>query len=100
MVAGKSFTVTRSILADKVVEEMGLPNSLASKLVGDLVDVMVDNLARHESIKVSGFASFNVYLKRPRKGMNLSTGERVDIDSQYVVKFKTSNSLKQAVHPE
>ena len=90
-------TVTREDLSHRVVEEMGFSQVLAHKLVGDVIDEMRDCLGSLESLRLTSFASFNVYKRRPRKGMNLRTGQATEIGERYVIQFKSSESLRERV---
>ena len=58
---------------------------------------MGETLERGEKIKIPGFGVFNVRGKKARLGRNPNTGEKMEIASRRVVKFKPSGVLKKAL---
>jgi len=69
----------------------------SAKMVEHVFEIMKDNLARGEKIKVSGFGSFAVREKKARKGRNPQTGEEILISARKVLTFKASQILKKVL---
>lgn len=90
-------TLTRADLADRVYEEVGLSRNESAELVEQVIDEVIETLARGEHVKISSFASFNVRQKNERIGRNPKTGEEVPIKPRKVISFKASQTLKEAV---
>ena len=61
---------------------------------------MSSELAKGESVKISGFGNFEVHTKTARPGRNPQTGEPVVIAARRVVTFRASGSLRQQVNKE
>ncbi|KJU81270.1 Histone-like bacterial DNA-binding protein, partial [Candidatus Magnetobacterium bavaricum] len=76
---------------------VGLPKKEAEEIIEIILETMKHTFADGESIKVSGFGSFNVREKRPRRGRNPKTGEDIEIASRRVIAFKPSSLLKATV---
>jgi integration host factor subunit alpha len=91
-------TLTRADLAEKVYEEVGLSRNETSELVEQVLDEVVDALARDENVKISSFGSFNLRNKGQRIGRNPKTGEEVPILPRKVVTFRASHVLKDRVN--
>lgn len=72
----------------------GLTQTLASKIVNDVFEVIADALLDGDSYNQDKFGTFKVVNRAPRKGRNPQTGEVVDIPAKTAVKFVVSGSLK------
>ena len=94
----KKKVCTRADLAQRIVEEMGIPMSMAQKLVGDSLTLLIDCLRRRETLKITSFATFKPYKKKRRKGRNMATGEPVDIPERYVIQFIRSDFMDKKIH--
>jgi integration host factor subunit alpha len=90
-------TITRADLAEAVYEEVGLSRNETADLVEQVIDSVVEALAKGDSVKISSFASLNVRQKSQRIGRNPKTGEEVAIEPRKVVAFKASQQLKEKV---
>ena len=91
-------TLTRADLAEKVYEEVGLSRNETADLVEQVLDEVIDALARDENVKLSSFGSFNLRNKGQRIGRNPKTGEEVPILPRKVVTFRASHVLKDRVN--
>jgi len=89
--------MTRADLARVIFEKVGLPKKEAQDIIEIIIDTIKDTLAEGESVKITGFGTFNVRKKTPRRGRNPQTGEDMEITARKVISFKTSNILKEAV---
>ncbi len=91
-------TITRAELTNAVYQELGVSLSDASTMVDAFFDEITDVLARHESVKLSSFGTFNLRHKKARIGRNPKTGVEVVITPRTVLSFNPSNLLKQRVN--
>ncbi len=89
--------MTRADLARVIFEKVGLPKKEAQDIIEIIIDTIKDTLAEGESVKITGFGTFNVRKKTPRRGRNPQTGEDMEITARKVISFKASNILKEAV---
>lgn len=87
---GDHGTVTKADVVDRVREATGLAWSESSELVEAVLEVMKRTLTAGETLKVSGFGSFVVRAKRPRRGRNPQTSEALEISARRVLTFKPS----------
>lgn len=92
-----SNTVTRSDLAEKLVDEVGLSRQDSADFVDRVFELMTEELARGKSVKLSSFGAFHVRDKNQRVGRNPKTGEEVSIEPRRVIVFKSSQVLKERV---
>ena len=92
------YTVTRADLIDAVYKEIGLSRTESSVIIESILDHIIAALEKGESVKLSGFGTFDVRDKKSRMGRNPKTGREVPITSRRVLGFRPSNILKQRVN--
>lgn len=89
--------MTKADIVNYVFEKVGLPRNEAQNIVEVVFDSIKQTLVAGESIKVSGFGTFNVRKKNARVGRNPKTKEEVEITPRRVITFKASDQLKEVV---
>jgi len=90
-------TMTKNDIVQNVHDKLGFSKKDSAKMVEHVFEIMKDNLARGEKIKISGFGSFAVRGKKARKGRNPQTGEEILISARKVLTFKASQILKKVL---
>ena len=71
----------------------GMSQVDVKKALNSLEEVMVKSLQKEESVTLIGFGSFQVLERSARQGYNLQTGQKIQIESKKVIKFKPGNRL-------
>lgn len=89
--------MTKADLVDVIFEKVGLSKKEAQDIIEILFNTMKQTFAEGESIKISGFGTFNVRRKMARRGRNPRTGEDLEITPRKVITFRPSNHLKVAI---
>ena len=89
--------LTKSEMADKLFEELGLNKREAKELVEQFFEEIRICLENNEQVKLSGFGNFDLRDKNPRPGRNPKTGEEIPISARRVVTFKPGQKLKARV---
>ena len=89
--------LTKSELADKLFEELGLNKREAKELVEQFFEEIRICLENNEQVKLSGFGNFDLRDKRQRPGRNPKTGEAIPISARRVVTFRPGQKLKAKV---
>jgi len=90
--------MTKADLIKIIGEKIGFPAKESREAVEQLFDILKETLEGGEKVKISGFGNFVVRQKRPRKGRNPKTGEKLEISGRRVVIFKPSHVLRTAVN--
>ena len=90
--------LTRAELSEALITEVGLARSDSSALIDQVFSIIIDALAREESVKLSSFGTFQVRHKKPRLGRNPKTGVQAEISERRVVTFRPSHILKARVN--
>lgn len=75
----------------------GLSRSRARAVVDDVLEELVDGLARDRKVLLSGFGVFRLVDKAPRTGRNPKTGEEHAIAARTIVVFKSAATLRASV---
>ena len=88
-----SNTLVKADIVDRVYERVGFSRKEAVDAVEILFNEIKNGLNRGESIRISGFASFNLRMKRARNARNPKTGEPIVIKARKVLTFKPSKQL-------
>ena len=89
--------LTKSEMADKLFEELGLNKREAKELVEQFFEEIRVCLENNEQVKLSGFGNFDLRDKRQRPGRNPKTGEAIPISARRVVTFRPGQKLKARV---
>ena len=90
--------MTKADIAEKIHTTTGLSKKDSSTMVESVFAIMKESLEAGETIKISGFGSFEVKQKEARRGRNPQTGEAITIEARKVLSFKPSSLLRDAVN--
>lgn len=86
-------------IANKVKDRVGgMSKKESSLLIDELLDTIKGALVKGENVKISGFGSFVVRMKKERTGRNPHTGDELAIPQRRVMTFKPSQLLRQAIN--
>jgi integration host factor subunit alpha len=98
MTDGKtSKTMTKADIVERVYEKVGFSKKESSEIVEMVFETMKETLERGERVKISGFGKFEVRYKHPRRGRNPQTNDAIIIPERYVLSFKPSQVLRNAL---
>lgn len=96
-VSAKPDVLTRSGMADKLHDELGLNKREAKDLVYVFFELMSEALEAGEEVKLSSFGNFLLRDKCERPGRNPKTNEPVPVSARRVVTFRSGQKLKARV---
>ena len=85
-------------LVEQVAQELNLTKKEANSVIQTVFAAVEEGLVSGETIRVSGFGSFQVKTRAERKGVNPKTGEEIVIPETKVVAFKPAVALKTFVN--
>ncbi len=89
--------MNKAELIEEVASQTGLTKRTSGKVVGAVVSVISDCLARGEKVTLVGFGTFGVRQRKVRTGRNPQTGAAIQISAKTVTKFLPGKGLKEAV---
>ena len=88
---------TRNDIILSINNNVGIPMSLASKIVKDIIEIIMIEFKNGNDVKISSFGTFKVKHKKMRIGRNPKTGVETIISARNVVTFNASNILKKKI---
>lgn len=84
-----------------VVEQMAkitkMPKSSCKAALESFIAVVSSALKKEKSVVLTGFGTFTTIKRKPRMGVNPSTGAKMKIPGKIVPKFKPGKTLKGIV---
>jgi integration host factor subunit alpha len=93
-------TVTKAHIVERIYERVGFSKKDANEVVDAVFELIKSNLEHGEKVKISGFGSFVLHEKQPRRGRNPQTGDTITIRGRRVLGFKASPILKKSINRE
>ncbi len=90
--------MTKAEIIARIYEKVGFSQNQATDVVEATFEIIKSCLERRETVKISGFGSFVVRGKNPRRGRNPMTGEEIIIKGRRVLTFKASPILKETIN--
>ena len=90
--------ITRKKLYNRIHQNLGFSKNLASEIVDDFFELLIDELIKKEEVKISSFGTFKVIDKKERIGRNPKTKVVAKICARKIVKFKPSLKTKEKIN--
>ena len=91
-------TLTKEKIIDTIYNQVGLSKNQSRRVVGSLLEIIKQTLAKEENLLISGFGKFIVKDKAARKGRNPQTKEDLKLRARKVVVFRTSGVLRKKIN--
>jgi len=95
----KNNTHKKNII-NNIFNTVGIPSSYASKLVDDLITIIISNVQKNKHLKIKNFGTFNLQNKKKRIGRNPKNKVNYEITERNVLTFKTSVQLNVKVNTD
>lgn len=92
--------MTKVELVEVIFEKVGLSKKEAQDIIEIIFDTVKQAFKEGNSVKISGFGTFNVRQKNARRGRNPKTGMELEIAPRKVLTFKASNHLKAMIEKQ
>ncbi len=92
------YCLTKADLADAIYATLPVDKQKAAQIVEDYIEIIKDALEKDNKVMLSGFGSYEVKFKPPRRGRNPQTGDSIILRARKVVKFKPSQLLRKAIN--
>ena len=86
--------LTKRELVNAVYLQLGFSKKIIESLIEEFFFIIILNLIKKKTVKISKFGTFSVRLKKSRIGRNPKTRERAEISRRNVVLFKPSKEFK------
>jgi integration host factor subunit alpha len=92
--------LTRAALYDAVRQRIQCSRAEAKRIVDDVFVEIEGSILAGESVKLTGFGTFEVQAREARPGRNPATGETHLVSARQVVHFRPSQRLREAINPD
>lgn len=90
--------MNKTELVEKIAVGAGLSKENAKKALEAAVEAIKTALVEGDKVQLIGFGTFSVNERPAREGMNLRTGEKIQIAAKKVAKFKAGAELTKALN--
>ena len=87
--------LTKKDLINEIYMQVGFSKQITENLVEEFFSIIVSNLCKKRSVKISKFGTFLIRSKSSRIGRNPKTKEEKEISKRDVVLFKPSKEFKE-----
>ena len=89
--------MTKKEIVTRISDQTNIKQVDVKKVLQMALDIVVESLARSETVELRNFGIFKVKSRKPRLGRNPKTGESVRIPGKKVVAFKAGLVMKAKV---
>ena len=90
--------LTKKDLVNIIYMQVGFSKQITENLVEEFFSIIVSNLCKKKTIKISKFGTFMIRSKSSRIGRNPKTKEEKEISKRDVVLFKPSKEFKELLN--
>ena len=90
--------MNKTELVEKIAVGAELSKADAKKALEAAVEAIKTALVEGDKVQLIGFGTFSVNERPAREGMNLRTGEKIQIAAKKVAKFKAGAELADAIN--
>ena len=90
--------LTKKDLVNVIYMQVGFSKQITENLVEEFFSIIVSNLCKKKTVKVSKFGTFLIRTKSSRIGRNPKTKEEKEISKRDVVLFKPSKEFKELLN--
>lgn len=80
-----------------LTEKNGLSPEINEKVVNDFLAIVTDCLTMGDSVKMTGFGTFDVCIGKPREVVNPQTMEMMKIGYYFRPSFRAGRALKASI---
>ena len=87
--------LTKKDLVNTIYMQVGFSKQITENLVEEFFSIVVSNLCKKKTVKISNFGTFLIRSKNSRIGRNPKTKEEKEISKRNVVLFKPSKEFKE-----
>jgi integration host factor subunit alpha len=98
MKSGGGRTVNKSQLVERVRDTTGLSWPESAEIFESVLEVLKNTLEAGETVKITGFGTFQVRAKAARSARNPLTNTTIVIPKRRVLSFKPSAILRQSLN--
>lgn len=88
--------MNKTELMEAIAEKANMSKKDTENCMSAFVNVVSDTLANGDKVQWTGFGTFELRQRAARKGVNPSTGEKIDIAASNAPAFKPGKAFKDS----
>lgn len=89
--------MTKNQLIEKVAKRSSLTKRAAADAVNAVFDLIEENFQRGEKTIITGFGTFLIRTRAPRRGRNPQTGDTIHIPGKKLPSFAAGKTIKRII---
>ena len=78
--------------------QIGFSKQISENLIEDFFQIIIENLTKEKTLKLSNFGTFSIRQKKSRVGRNPKTKKEAIISQRNVVLFKASKEFREFIN--
>tara|TARA_B100000902_G_C27074683_1_gene795788 strand:+ start:175 stop:474 length:300 start_codon:yes stop_codon:yes gene_type:complete len=90
--------LTKKDLVNFIYMQLGFSKQISENLIDDFFQIIIDNLYKEKTLKLSKFGTLSIRQKKSRIGRNPKTKKEALISERKVVLFKASKEFKEYIN--
>ena len=90
--------LSKKDLVNIIYMQIGFSKQITESIVNEFFSIIISNLCKKKSVKISKFGTFLIKSKNSRIGRNPKTKEEKEISKRNVVLFKPSKEFKDLLN--
>ena len=90
--------LTKKDIINAIYMQIGFSKQITENLIEEFFAIIVSNLCKNKTVKISKFGTFLIRSKKSRVGRNPKTRELKEISGRDVVLFKPSKEFKEVLN--
>ncbi len=90
--------LTKKDLVNMLYMQIGFSKQISENLIEEFFSLIITNLKKNKSVKISNFGTFLIRSKKSRIGRNPKTKEIKTISKRDVVLFKPSKEFREFIN--
>ena len=91
-------TITKEKIAEMLNDSMGISKAVCEEIVNATFEEIFALAKSSHKLTLQNFGTFKIHKKDSRPGLNINTGERVNIKAREVLTFSPSKALKNKIN--
>lgn len=90
--------MTKTDLVNALANKLSTPKAQVARMLDAVISEVSLALAKGSKVQIAGLGVFDVKKRASRPGRNPRTGKVINIAARNAVRFRSANSLKEAVN--
>ena len=90
--------LTKKDIVNKIYQNLGFSKNFSSIILDDFIEILIKELIRSSTVKITSFGTFKVLNKKERIGRNPKNKIEFKISARRVVVFRPSTTFKNKLN--